>query len=60
MTIEEIIVKRQELEKTIRYGLTIHTKSDIIKEARTEMLALREKCPHDGNSTKCSYCGKAM
>lgn len=57
MTIEQIISKRKELESSLRNALTFHEKSDTIKVLRSEMLDLRNKCPHKEGETVCPYCG---
>lgn len=58
MNVEEIAARRNELEKIIRYNLTIHTKSDILKVARAELLELQKNCPHKEMTEICPYCGK--
>lgn len=65
MTIEQIIEKREQLDKQLKVALASMEHKDTIKEIRAAIKANQDACPHfDANynyawiNDTCPYCGK--
>lgn len=67
MNIENIILRRKELDKQLYIALATMEKKDTIKQIRFEILENQANCPHfDSNYNwtieegYCPYCGKKI
>lgn len=67
MNIEEIIQKREELEKKLNFALATFEKKSVIKDIRLEILENQKLCPHISDKYSwefvdgvCPYCGRKI
>ena len=64
---EEIITRRQKIERELEIALSTMEKKDIIQSLRKELLEIQNQCPHVDSQLnytiiddKCPYCGKKI
>ena len=64
MKIEDIINRREELNRELKYALSTMERSDKINDIRLQIIENQKHCPHfDGNynwaiiNDTCPYCG---
>ena len=64
MNIDEIIERRETLNKELRTALSVMERSDKIRELRKQIIENQRKCPHFSNKydwaiidDTCPYCG---
>ena len=64
MNIEDIINRREELNRRLAQALATMDRKDTVKQIYQEIKENQERCPHDiqfglsENEGECIYCGK--
>ena len=64
MNIDEIISRRTELEKQLRFALSTMEKKDAIYNIKEKLIEVQRQCPHFSDKYNwvaqngtCPYCG---
>ena len=67
MTVDEIIMKHEELSKQLKVAASTMALSDDVKTIFAKIKDLQEQCPHFSAKhnfeiidDKCPYCGKKL